>query len=171
MNLQTGRPTQSSHRANDPLAASKFVESYYPALNTSRNTVASYYTPTYAFGSGSMPAIVYNGEIIQDAASMQAKFLNNIPASRYEVQNYDCQIVNDHYVADGTQGGNYDSGKNMTILITVSGYVKYGEERDTPTRGFSESFVLVPNPLAVGGGGKKAAKEWLIQSQNFRIVV
>lgn len=58
----------------------------------------------------------------------------------------------------------------MTILVTVSGYVKYGEARLAATRGFSEIFVLIPNPDMVGGRGK-SGKEWLIQSQNFRLVV
>lgn len=102
---------------------------------------------------------------------MQAMFVNDMPPTRYEVQNYDCQVINNYYVAEGTQGAKPETGKNMTILLTVSGFVKYGEARDTPARCFSENFVLVPNPAVVAGGRKKPAKDWLIQSQNFRVVV
>lgn len=60
----------------------------------------------------------------------------------------------------------------MTILVTVSGYAKYGDLRDAPMRGFSENFVLIPNPEAVKNKGQgKSVKEWLIQSQIFRFVV
>ena len=147
------------------------MEAYYPALNSFRKDIASFYIPTYAFGGGVMPAIVYNGESIPDAASLQAMFVEKMPPSRYEVQNYDCQVLNENYVAEGAQAANPDRGKNMTILLTVSGFVKYGEAKDTSARGFSESFVLIPNPAAVNGGRNRGSKDWLIQNQNFRIVV
>lgn len=62
--------------------------------------------------------------------------------------------------------------KNMSILVIVSGYVRFGDARDQPERGFSETFTLVPN-AAVGmeGGKGKHRKEWLISTQNFRLVV
>jgi NTF2-related export protein 1/2 len=48
------------------------------------------------------------------------------------------------------------------------------ERKDGPLRGISESFVLVPNKEEVGakGTGKgDHGRKWLIQTQNFRIVV
>ena len=117
-----------------------------------------------------LPVIVYNGNIIPDPTSMQLLFQEQMPETRFEVQDYDCQVLNPHYVAEGAHGSAPSSGKNMTILVTVSGYVKYGEVRPAATRGFSEIFVLIPNPDVVGGRGK-LGKEWLIQSQNFRLVV
>lgn len=58
--------------------------------------------------------------------------------------------------------------KDMSILILVSGTVRYGEDREQPQRGFSETFVLTPNPSADHARGRK---DFLIQSQNFRLVV
>ncbi len=102
---------------------------------------------------------------------MQALFQEQMPEARYEVQDYDCHVLNPHYVAEGQPGHSPASGRNMTILITVSGYVKYGDVRAATMRGFSESIVLIPNPLATGNTKGKPLKEWLIQSQNFRLVV
>ena len=117
-----------------------------------------------------LPAIVFNGNIIPDPISMQSLYQEQMPEARYEVQDYDCQVLNPHYIAEGAQGSAQGNGKNMTILVIVSGYVKYGEIRSANMRGFSESIVLIPNPVAVGNT-RKPVKEWLIQSQNFRLVV
>jgi NTF2-related export protein 1/2 len=57
----------------------------------------------------------------------------------------------------------------MTILVIVSGIVRFGEDRNDPERQFSETYVLVPNHDRGGRGYRP--KEFLIQSQNFRIVV
>lgn len=58
----------------------------------------------------------------------------------------------------------------MSLMLLVSGYVKYGESREAAMRGFAETFVLVPNPEQAGGKKRKAGDGWLIQSQNFRLV-
>ncbi|KAL9635623.1 MAG: hypothetical protein Q9164_003337 [Protoblastenia rupestris] len=151
-------------------ATQKFVESYYPALNSHRNQITTFYTPTATMPDGKpLPIIVWNGNVIPDPASLQKLFEEQMPRSYYDVQDYDCHVLNPNYVAEGTQGSN-TPGKNMTILVTVSGYVKYGESRSVTARGFSENFVLVPNTAAANTRGKHL-KEWLIQSQNFRLVV
>jgi NTF2-related export protein 1/2 len=62
----------------------------------------------------------------------------------------------------------------MSILVSVSGYVRYGEGKDLPMRGFSENFVLVPGEDADKRKMRdrgKGGREWVIQSQNFRITV
>ena len=119
-----------------------------------------------------LPAITYNGNVIPSAAGMQKMFQDQIPATRYEVQSFDCQVINPNYIAADSEGVVSTAGKNMTILVTVSGYVKYGASRDVPTRGFSESFVLVPNHDAAKAKDQgKNSKDWLIQSQTFRLVV
>lgn len=153
-------------------AAKSFVENYYPALNSSRGEIASFYMPAANMPDGKpLPIIVFNGNVIPDPTAMQALFQEQMPEARYEVQNYDCHILNPQYVAEGQPGHSPASGKNMTLLITVSGYVKYGDVRTATMRGFSESIVLIPNPLATGNTKGKPMKEWLIQSQNFRLVV
>lgn len=119
-----------------------------------------------------LPAITYNGNVVPTAADMQKMFQEQVPAACYEVQSYDCQVINPNYIAANSDRAVSTTGKNMTILVTVSGYVKYGGARDAATRGFSESFVLVPNHdvAKVKSQGKKF-KDWLIQSQTFRLVV
>ena len=93
-----------------------------------------------------------------------------MPPTYYEVQSYDCQIINQAYPTPATAAtpsakSSKAAVKNMSILVIVSGFVRFGPSKDLPQRGFSETFVLVPNPANTAG------KEWLIQSQNFRLVV
>ncbi|KAK2766725.1 hypothetical protein FQN54_006039 [Arachnomyces sp. PD_36] len=166
-------------------AATDFVQSFYLALQTARGTIASFYSPTPA-------KILFNGNIVQDGSAVQEIFVNQMPAAHYEVQSFDCQVLNQNYPPQGsgannnnpdaaavppqgpsTKGGEAAAMKNMSILVLVSGNVRYGESRDLPHRGFSESVVLAPNP-AVEQGVRRAGrgkKDWLIQSQNFRLVV
>ena len=100
-------------------------------------------------------------------------FQQDVPAAHYEVQSFDCQVLNPSHTAENTQ---FDSraaviGKKMTLLLGVNGYVRLGEPRDADMRGFSDTFVLVPNPAMATAGRGKTSKEWVIQSQNFRLVV
>lgn len=147
------------------LAATDFIQSFYPALQSNRPLIASYYTqPT--------STILFNGNTVADGNAVQDIFLNQMPPTHYEVQSYDCQIINQAYPTPATPAPAAPSGKpskpavkNMSILLIVSGYVRFGPAKDLPQRGFSETFVLVPNDAKAGG------KEWLIQSQNFRLVV
>lgn len=142
------------------LAATDFVQSFYPSLQSNRAAIASYYNDTIS-------TILFNGNVVADGKAVQDIFLNQMPPTHYEVQSYDCQIINQAYPTPEPAGGkisNKQAAKNMSILVIVSGYVRFGETKDLPQRGFSETFVLVPN-------SGKTGKEWLIQSQNFRLVV
>jgi NTF2-related export protein 1/2 len=96
-----------------------------------------------------------------------------MPATHYEVQSFDCQIINRNYPTEtmtGIKASTEMTVKDMSMLVTVSGSVQFEESRDQPERGFSETFVLVPNPKATQPKGRPK-KEWLIQSQTFRLVV
>ena len=62
-------------------------------------------------------------------------------------------------------------GRKLSILLMVSGGVKYQDSSESEARGFSESIVLVPNWNAQGPKAPKGLKKWLIQSQTFRLVV
>ena len=67
-----------------------------------------------------------------------------------------------------------DHERNVSLVVQVSGYVRYHERKDGPMRGFSDNFVLVPNTEQVGGrqtGKLDHGRKWVIQTQNFRIVV
>ena len=116
----------------------------------------------------SLPIIVWNGNIVPNATSLQKMFEDSMPRTRYEVQNYDCHVINPNYIAEGIQLGDAATRKNMTLLVTVSGFVKYGTERSAPAQGFSENLVLVPNSDAANT--TKNARVWVIQSQTFRLV-
>jgi NTF2-related export protein 1/2 len=116
--------------------------------------------------------ISLNGNIVQSPADLQNLFQSTIPRAHYEVQSYDCHILNPNYNigANDAELGPDATGGKMSFLLIVSGYVKYGEARDAKMRGFTENFVLVPN-FQAGAGNPKDVKKWLIQSQNFRIVL
>lgn len=95
-----------------------------------------------------------------------------MPHAHYEVQSYDCQFLNPNYSLDGPGRFDPGSGKSMSIVLTVSGYVRYGESRDGAMRGFSENIVLIPNPDGASSRARGSPRrEWLVQSQNFRLVV
>ena len=151
---------------NASVAATEFVQSFYPAIQNNRAAIASFYNqPT--------STILFNGNAVTDGDAVQDIFVNQMPPAHYEVQSFDCQIINQAFpttTAAGTKPPNQKTVKDMSLLVIVSGYVRFGESRDLPQRGFSETFVLVPNPSAEGGKGKRK-KEWLIQTQNFRLVV
>ena len=117
-----------------------------------------------------LPTIVYNGNIVPDPGAMQTLFKEQMPPTKFEVQSYDCQVLNPDYVVEGSQAAPAGSGRNMSLLIIVSGYVKYGEVRSVDPVGFSETFILVPNVTGPSGGRGKRHKEWVIQSQTFRQV-
>jgi len=154
-------------------AAQHFVDSYYPALNTAngRATLATFYiqpTPTAPLQAD----ISLNGNILATPAELQALFENQVAEAYYEVQSFDCQVLNPNYNIGAPESmlGPDKDGKKMSILVLVSGYVRYGK-KDMPMRGFTENIVLVPNWEALGPMTIKGVKRWLIQSQNSRLVV
>ena len=125
-----------------------FVKDYYDVLNSSRREhLASYYVKDGATPSGkALPTIIYNGNVIPGAQAMQDLYEKEMPKTRYEAQSYDAQVMNPGSTAAGASEADIKSGRAMTILVSISGYVKYGELRSAVTRGFSETFILVPNP-------------------------
>ena len=149
------------------------MSTFYRALEVSRKTIATFFTPPATMPDGkTLPVIVFNGNVLEDATALQNMFLNETPPIRYEVQSYDCQVINPNYVAEGTDSRGGANGRNMTVLVTVSGYVKIGEPQEAEMQQFSETFILVPNTTIDSlKGRRKVTKEWLIQSQNFRLVV
>ncbi|KAH0559670.1 hypothetical protein GP486_003815 [Trichoglossum hirsutum] len=153
-------------------AAQEFIDAYYPALQSSRAKLPSFYTPPTTGSDGkTLPVLIFNGNVIPDPLSMQTLFEKEMPSTTYEVQAFDCQVLNPNYSAAGPGPYPPESGKNMSILLSVSGWVRFGDSKEVPIRGFSESFVLVPNAEAAVAKPKGNARKWLIQSQNFRLVV
>jgi NTF2-related export protein 1/2 len=156
-------------------AAHNFTQAFYAALNdsTQRTTLSTYYIQPTPL-SPVTADISLNGNIIPTPNDLQTLFETELPGAHYEVQSYDCHVINPNYnvgVPDNELGPD-SSGMKMSILVLVSGYVKYfkeGKERGAEMRGFTENFVLVPN-YASRTTAKKSQK-WLIQSQNFRLIV
>ena len=104
-------------------------------------------------------------------ADLQILFESQIPNAHYEAQCFDCHVLTWFNIgASDVELGPDPTGRKMSALLVVNGYVKYGDSRSAKMRGFTENFVLVPNFLGVAG-----KDEWLkggsIQSQNFRIVL
>lgn len=94
-----------------------------------------------------------------------------MPAANFHIHCYDCAVINPNYVPENSNFSVSSSGKNMSILVTVSGNLTYGESGDTSSKSFSENFVLAPSPDVGKTKNKgKLTKDWLVQSQNFRLV-
>ena len=89
----------------------------------------------------------------------------------YEIHGYDCQTIIPNVDIKGDIIPNASKGAAMTILIMVSGSVRVGPLKESESQGFSESFVLVPNPLYSSLKKKgEPTMEWLIQSQTLRYI-
>lgn len=160
-------------KSDTVLAAQDFVESYYPALNnpSSRGNLSTFYlkpSPTCKVD------ISLNGTVIPDPAAFQTLFENDVKRCSYEVQSFDCHVLNANSKIGFPEGdlGPSRDGKKMSIVVMVNGSVKYGtEDGDSDARGFTDNLVLVPNWDAQGPKASKGGKRWLIQNQTFRLVV
>ena len=118
-----------------------------------------------------LPTIVFNGNTLPDAPALQTMYDQHMPETHYEVLSYDCQVLNPNVAVDGVAGVSGTHRKKMSILVLVSGSVKMGKPNEAKLQGFSEALVLVPNPNAFAVKGRtRNVKEWLIQSDHFRLV-
>ena len=145
-----------------------FIDQYYTILNGSRKQISSFYVTTSTLPSGrALPHISFNGELIQDAAVFQETFEKQMPWTYFEPQSVNAHVLNpDFNPGDGKS--KKEAERNMSLVVQVSGYVRLVERKEGPMRGFSDSFVLVPNPDT---GKQDVGRKWLVQSQNFRFVV
>jgi len=156
-------------------AAETFVQSYYPALNTpnGQKRLTEYYIkPTLE--QPTEADISLNGNILSSPADLQATFENQVQKCLYEAQSFDCQVINTNYNVgiDERYIAPDKDGKKMSIMVMVSGSVKYYKDGvEGETRGFTETFLLVPNPEAQGPKAPRGLRKWLIQSQSFRLVL
>ena len=154
-------------------AGEHFVDHYYTALNGSRNTINGFYVPTVTSATGrGLPSISYNGELVQDAGMLQERYEKDMPWTHFEPQSVNVHVMNPSLTADAKT--KRDAERNLSLVVQVSGYVRIAERKDGPMRGFSDSFVLVPNKEEVGGRGtgkQDHGKRFLIRSQTFRFVV
>ncbi|KAF2237599.1 NTF2-like protein [Viridothelium virens] len=152
-------------------AAESFAESYYLALRSSRATIASFYLPKSESPDGKIyPSLVLNGASLDDGMTVQKFFIEEMPFTHYEAQSIDCHVLNPN-LKPLESGRKAEAERNMSLLVSVSGWVRLQELSKGPMRGFSETFVLVPNEeFPKGKAPKTDKKSWLIQTQNFRYV-
>ncbi|KAI9693926.1 MAG: hypothetical protein M1822_003197 [Bathelium mastoideum] len=153
------------------LAAESFAESYYVAIRSARSTLASFYMNKTELPDGkSIPSIVLNGAVLNDGTTVQKFFIEEMPFTHYEIQSVDCHVLNPN-LKPLQSGRKAEAERNMSLLVTVSGWVRLQEAGKGPTRGFSETFVLLPNEeYSRQKVPKTDKKSWLIQTQNFRYV-
>lgn len=152
--------------------AQDFIETYYPALNTKsgRSAIASFYVKS----ENSKSDIIINGNAISSPTDFQKLFETQVQKAQYDVQSYDAHILNSNYNFGGFshQTQPDKDGKRASVIVLVSGSVKYGkEDEEGDVRGFTETVVLVPNLELMGPKSmKNKARKWSIASQNFRLI-
>ncbi|KKY29058.1 putative nuclear transport factor 2 domain protein [Phaeomoniella chlamydospora] len=132
-------------------AAERFVDDYYKALSKQRNTIATFYVETPAADT-----ILFNGNALPDGIAVQEIFDTQMPPAQYEIQSVDCHVINPAFVGPDTPADAKSPKQQPSILVLISGWVSFSEERSEPQRGFSETLVLVPNPQAEDAKGGKS---------------
>ncbi|RDL41192.1 NTF2-like protein [Venustampulla echinocandica] len=151
-------------------AAETFANTYYANLNKPHGAkeLQTFYVQSNP-ASPLKPDITLNGNLVKDPTELEAIFEKQPAKTHYEVQSFDCHVLNPNY----NVGAHDDSlepnkaGKKMSILVLISGSVRYGEEE---TQGFTDNIVLVPN-WEILGKPPKGKRKWLIQSQTFRVIL
>lgn len=166
--------TDTDYTAVATEAAEHFVDMYYTALDGHRHQINSYYVPTVIQDNGrGLPSISYNGALITDSSAFQQRWEKEMPRTHFDLQSVNVHVMNAS-MAPAASKSKRDVEKNVSLIVQVSGSVRLGERKEGPLRGFSDSFVLVPNASQTGGRGagkQDHGKKWLIQSQTFRFVV
>ncbi|KAK6511427.1 hypothetical protein TWF481_000344 [Arthrobotrys musiformis] len=123
-------------------AAKNFVANYYTDLQAARTKLKGYYTAT--------ATVSWNGNNLSGGAADVEKLHTEMPAATYEVQCFDAQPL-------------MPNGRGQcSILLVTNGYVKFGNEKDAPSRGFSETITLEPDT--------STPPKFLISSQSTRFV-
>jgi NTF2-related export protein 1/2 len=165
--------TETDYTRASTDVAETFADAYYTALNGSRNQLASFYVPPVAQAGGrGLPHISYNGDVLKDATVFASRFEKEMPWTHFEPQSLDVHVLN-RALTPVEGKSKKELEWNMSLTVQVSGYVRLYERKDGPMRGFSDSFVLVPNKEEVGakGNGKSGqGRQWVIQTQNMRFV-
>jgi len=88
--------------------------------------LARFYRPT--------STILWNGNAFL-GGDAYAEFLSRFPATTHEVNSFDC-----HPVDSAMLTGQPVPGEPPSMILIVSGSVRFGDEREK--RGFCESFLL-----------------------------
>ncbi|KAK6435839.1 hypothetical protein LTR95_007976 [Oleoguttula sp. CCFEE 5521] len=159
--------TEADYTRISTAAAETFTDAYYTALNASRTTLSTFYLPLSTTSPRPLPHISYNGTLVPSPTDLQTTFIKDMPYTHYEPQSVDVHVLNPVLAVLGEGATKRERERNMSLVVQVSGYVRLFERKEGVMRGFSDSFVLVPNE-GVGKDGQ--GRQWVIQTQNFRFV-
>lgn len=91
----------------------------------------------------------------------------------YTAESFDAHVVNPSFEYNAPENipdnqKHERQGDKMSIVVMVTGRIKFGRDRDAPHKMFTETFVLVPNWEAMQRNPPRGIRKWLIMSQNFR---
>lgn len=150
----------------------QFLETYHQALTSNRSSISTFYLSPQpsATPNHSIPLIAYNGTLTHSGEDFQNAY-ESMPYTYHEIQSLNASIINP-CLDPNKQATKAEAERNCSVAVQVSGYVRLHERKEGEMKGFSESFVLVPN--SEEERGKKGAgkgREWVIQSQVMRWVV
>jgi NTF2-related export protein 1/2 len=106
--------------------AEQFTQLFYRNIDGQRAQLRAFYRPT--------STILWNGNAFI-GGDAYTDFMARFPATSHEVNSFDC-----HPVDSAMLSGVPIPGEPPSMILVVSGSVRYGEERER--RGFSESFLL-----------------------------
>lgn len=159
----------------DSSAALTFVRDFYYVLASRRHLISTLYVPppsTESTTTAPAPSavgatIVINGKVYPDGRALQEKFKNDMPPTHFETDSVDCHILNPEYNPTNQAAGK-PASVYMTLLVMVSGTVRFSNDRKAPTEVFSDTLVLIPNDPGSKRSGD--SKDWVVQSQTFRLV-
>ncbi|KAK0719708.1 hypothetical protein B0H67DRAFT_643030 [Lasiosphaeris hirsuta] len=100
-------------------------------------------------------------------------------AVNYDVECYDAHVINPDFrfaappalLTDGKAHGSGESngaGVRMMVMVSVSGTVTFGLEKDAPKQHFSDVFILVPNWDVIAKHGSRGTRRYIVASQTYR---
>ena len=136
-------------------------------LSSRRNIISAFYIPQPPTATAPAATIVINGKIYPSGQALQDKFKADMPATHYETDTMDCHVLNSNYNPTNQPAGK-PASCYMTLLIMVSGTVRFSNDRNVPSQTFSDTLILIPNDISRARTG--GSKDWVIQSQTFRLV-
>lgn len=143
------------------------MQSYHSALQTNKVPISTFY-------SRIPETIVWNGNVLSDGMAVQEIFANQLPNSLFEVQSVDCHIINRNYPIpdqDENAARRINVKEHISMVVVVNGSVKLGGSKgESDDRGFSETLILIPNTNIRRKEHDRNRKDFVIQSQNFRMV-
>ncbi|KAK4219226.1 hypothetical protein QBC37DRAFT_436795 [Rhypophila decipiens] len=172
-------------------ATEAFITWYYDALNKGRPVASGYVNgnKTYQTANHAPADIVINGLLVNtpeewDALLEKQRIPNSVleanaaksdsPLVQYHVESWDTHVINADYTfaapEDLIKKYSKGAGVRMMLLVTASGTVTFGLDKESPSKKqhFHDTFTLVPNWEVIARAGSKATRRYIITSHNYR---